>query len=435
MRFPIKFVMLPVFLVPLLAAFAVRAYLVEPPETRKRFWNAGLIVGIVALVAIDLLLGLDLYHPGKDEVWRTTAFNGLTRAAFLIASLGFWFAVSQLHQARWRWGSVLTLFALIWLDAATHAPNQNPSVERAVFLPSFSPLAGLKPRPALGESRAMLSLEAILAHRTKMLTNAATGYFLNRLGLYNNLNLLDDMPKVDGFFALESREEREVRFLLYPTTNTYRAPLADFLSVSQVTSATNLFVWTARPNYLPMATAGQRPIFLHPPKTLMALSSPQFDPRSSVFLRPEDRAQVSVTNQSTAQITSSNWTAHRVTLEVEASESALIVIGQTFHHNWRAFVDGQSTQLWRANHAFQALEVPAGRHRVVLVYRDWLFYCGATVSLATLLCLILLVRSSKRIDLAVLTANPAESSLPEEGKNSRMIESQAGNAIGREPNH
>src|SRR6185436_9315165 len=121
-----------------------------------------------------------------------------------------------------------------------------PSVESGVFLPSYSPLSQMKPRPALGESRAMLSLEAILEHRTKMLTNHAVGYLLNRLELYNNLNLLDNIPKVDGFFALEMREERAVRSCLYPTASTYRAPLADFLSVSQVDSETNIFVWTPR---------------------------------------------------------------------------------------------------------------------------------------------------------------------------------------------
>jgi len=44
--------------------------------------------------------------------------------------------------------------------------------------------------------------------------------------------------------------------------------------------------------------------------------------------------------------------------------------------------------LWRANYAFQAVEVPAGRHEVLLVYRDEAFQAGAAVSLcALLLCL------------------------------------------------
>jgi len=41
--------------------------------------------------------------------------------------------------------------------------------------------------------------------------------------------------------------------------------------------------------------------------------------------------------------------------------------------------------LWRANHAFQALEVPAGRHEVKLVYHDTRFLLGGVISLTTLL--------------------------------------------------
>jgi uncharacterized membrane protein YfhO len=52
-------------------------------------------------------------------------------------------------------------------------------------------------------------------------------------------------------------------------------------------------------------------------------------------------------------------------------------------------VDGQPVHLWRANYAFQAVEVPAGVHEVKLVYEDRRFYAGAAISLATLAgCLI-----------------------------------------------
>jgi uncharacterized membrane protein YfhO len=48
-------------------------------------------------------------------------------------------------------------------------------------------------------------------------------------------------------------------------------------------------------------------------------------------------------------------------------------------------VDGKEVRLWRANHAFQALEVPVGSHRVELIYKDKSFMAGCTISLLTLL--------------------------------------------------
>ena len=67
----------------------------------------------------------------------------------------------------------------------------------------------------------------------------------------------------------------------------------------------------------------------------------------------------------------------------------MVVVAQAYYHPWRATMDGRSAHLWRANHAFQAMEVPAGRHRVQLVYRDRSLRLGVFVSVATLLALVI----------------------------------------------
>ena len=187
------------------------------------------------------------------------------------------------------------------------------------------------------------------------------------------------------------------RTFIFRDFGIFGYPLADFLSVSQVTSATNLLEWTARPTALPMATAGQRPIFLDSTNTLAALTSPSFNPRSKVFLRAEDKEHVSVTGRSAARIISTNWSPHRITLVMEANEPALVVISQSFYHNWRAYVGGRSTPLLHANYAFQALQIPAGRHQVTLVYEDRAFYCGAVIFLvAVAACVAIWLRARKR---------------------------------------
>jgi uncharacterized membrane protein YfhO len=58
-----------------------------------------------------------------------------------------------------------------------------------------------------------------------------------------------------------------------------------------------------------------------------------------------------------------------------------VVVAQTFYHDWRASVDGQNVPLLRANHAFQAVEVPQGRHQIVLRYVDQAFELGAAISI------------------------------------------------------
>jgi uncharacterized membrane protein YfhO len=116
-----------------------------------------------------------------------------------------------------------------------------------------------------------------------------------------------------------------------------------------------------------------------------------------VFLPPEAKSLVTVTNQTAARVLSSQFKAQRVDIDVEAAEPSLVVVAQTYYHNWRVYVDGQPTHLLRANYAFQALQVPAGRHHVRLAYEDRTFQFGAAVSVCMVVnCLIFLRWLRKR---------------------------------------
>jgi uncharacterized membrane protein YfhO len=90
---------------------------------------------------------------------------------------------------------------------------------------------------------------------------------------------------------------------------------------------------------------------------------------------------------------SAEHSTHKISLEVEARAAALVVVAQSFHPAWRAEVDGQPVPLLHANHAFQCLEIPAGRHHVTLAYHDRKLLAGGLISLGTLLgCGIFWVR-------------------------------------------
>jgi hypothetical protein len=405
MRYPIKFVIPVVFLVPLLAAVALARWQAAEGHEAARWRRTALQVGTVLGIVTLGIIGLAVLRPAPDERSITTVFNGATRLLFLGAILGCGGLLMRSRQGarapaappagsdRVELGGgsrracllSLGLLTLLWLDVATHAPRQNPTVEAAVYAPGLAPLHQLKPQPALGESRALLRLDAILTLRSKFLTNAFAAYLCHRLSLYDNCNLLDGIPKVDGFFPLCLRQEEAVRSQLYPTPAAFRTNLAEFLSVSQVTAEGDPLQFTARSGFAPLATAGQRPVFVAEAQSVSALLDPAWDPRAVVFLPPEAKPLILVTNQTQAQVRVVRFTAHCIELEVEASARSLVVVSQAFYPAWRASVDGRETPILRANHAFQALQVPAGRSHVKLVYRDRWFQTGAVVSLTTLL--------------------------------------------------
>ena len=214
--------------------------------------------------------------------------------------------------------------------------------------------------------------------------DALQDYICKRLGLLLNCNLLDGVPKVNGFYPLFLRVERDIWSLLYESSNQPPPGLLDFLGVAQNTAPGKYFEWESRASYLPLATTGQEPLFVDDAAVLLFLSKTNFNPRATVYLPPEAKPFVHVTNQTQANIVTSRYSAHHAEIEVLTGQPSLLVVAQTYHYPWRAYVDGRPTTLWRANRAFQALEIPAGRHDINLRYEDRFFYFGAAISGLTL---------------------------------------------------
>ncbi|HXE71068.1 MAG TPA: YfhO family protein, partial [Candidatus Nitrosotenuis sp.] len=74
----------------------------------------------------------------------------------------------------------------------------------------------------------------------------------------------------------------------------------------------------------------------------------------------------------------------RLRLEVEMPADGYLVVADTWHPAWKATVDGQPAPVRPADLAFRAVPVPAGSHRVDMVYASPAFRLGAALSLAAL---------------------------------------------------
>jgi len=338
---------------------------------------------------IIFLLTTARWWPASMSDWRLTWWSGALRALFLVAVVGALGALVHVSQSRLRGLLGFAVLALVGFDLVVAAMHVNPTV----VTKAFGPLElNMSFRPNYGESRAMLSQQAasyLLMARTD---NPLYYYAGQRGALFENCNIPENIPKVDGFCSLHLQEECDVGGIFYgardPETRTNvppPAPLLDFLGVSQISATNTIFAWQERQSFLPLATAGQRPIFADDSETLDNLSSADFDPRRTVYLPLSARDQVTVTNASETKVIFQQFGAQQAHLTVEAPARALVVVAQGFYHDWHAYVDGKPVPLLRANHAFQAVEVPAGQHEITLRYEDWAFRLGAAISALTLL--------------------------------------------------
>ncbi|GBD16169.1 hypothetical protein HRbin26_01064 [bacterium HR26] len=70
----------------------------------------------------------------------------------------------------------------------------------------------------------------------------------------------------------------------------------------------------------------------------------------------------------------------RVVIRASLAEPAFVVLADTYYPGWRASVDGEPAQLYRADHAFRAVWVPAGEHEVEFRFVPTTLRLGAVVS-------------------------------------------------------
>ena len=386
--YPVKYVLLVVFAAPLLAGFALANLQALKKHTA--------VVGTILFLLLAVVLFWAWRFPFPTDDVRTTLLNGLSRGAFLLVTGGVLLLLLRKDNSIAAKFSPLLLVLVAWLDVLTHEPSQNPTVQPNVYEPDMArDTLKMNPQPALGETRAMMTPAAFFKTLRFAANDPGTNYLVNRLAYFSDCNLLDGVPKTDGFLSLTPREADELNSLLYGSTNADFPRLEDFMGVSQTSDPEKIYQWHPRETFLPLVTAGQKPVFLDDAKALQALAQNDFDGGKIVFLPAQEKEFVTVTNQTVAKILNSKFTDQSVDIEVEAAEPSLVVIAQTYYHDWdaRIDIDGRQHPLLRANVAFQAVQVPAGRHKIHLFYEDRAFQTGAGISitawLGCLACLLL----------------------------------------------
>jgi hypothetical protein len=396
-RFPVKYVIVIAFVWPLLAALAAAHWRNSVRELHQNALRSLYALAGAIAVLIGIILMWTWSSPRPDDDVSDAIFSGLSRIGFLLATVAVFWLLAQNRGLRWQQVFSTALLLLLWLDVWTHQPSQNPTAPPSIYATSLvRDQLALNPEPVLGKSRVLISPAAYEKFSTAHIADV-NAYLASRLGYFCNGNLLDGTPAVNGFFSLSPLESNGLIGLFYTFPKLDLSHLLDFLAVSHVTAPRDAVSWQARPSFLPMLTTGQTAVFLDDTNAVHQMMRPGFDATKVVFLPAEAQPLVSVNHPTVARIISQRFERQRVELEVEATEPSLVVIAQSYFPCWRAYADNRPVPLLRANYAFQAVQVPAGAHRLRLVYEDRAFQFGVPLcSLALLGCAAYGLRTWRR---------------------------------------
>jgi hypothetical protein len=388
MRYPIKFIVPCAVILPLLGGFGARAWL----QGKVKYSTAMRICGGLVLVSLALML-LSQWRPLPGEQVNATWRSGLTAVTCLIAFCAVLAWLRRTTSRDSRWLLPLVLVAVVFSDLFLANQHVNPVVQSELFV---SNVALLEPRPTLERGRAMVTHAAQTSLDNFIFTAPEAAVQIPRQALLLNDNLLERVPKLDGFFSLYLPRVASIVVRLSKQTNSSTGGLLDFLGVSHVNRPDNPWEWIVRTNPLPLVALVPRGVFLDATNTLNALFSAEFNPRTQAFLPPEAAGQIQLNGTGQGQILTSRVGAHCIEATVNTDQAMLLTVAQANYAGWHATVDDRPVPLWTANYAFQALLVPAGQHEVRLVFRSGSFLRGSVLTGISLLALIAFAVGNRR---------------------------------------
>ncbi|HON08665.1 MAG TPA: YfhO family protein, partial [Verrucomicrobiota bacterium] len=384
-RYPVKFILLTSFTIPLLAGFGSTFC------KDKRFGIKALIIGLVLMAAAVLILWFNYSHPFPYDQFELTLKNCIVR--FLILAL---FIILLTISITNKKPLIYLALFLLCFDAVKHIPNFHPKLSSEHFAPGLWEAAVHARKPTINEGRVFISPEA----EEKLLRSTVSDWSANftgkRLALWSNLNLLEQIPKVNGALTLRIKYQKEIENLLYTKSITNTVNILRFLGVKWITKPGSVIEWIEFTNSLPIITAGQQVLIMTDNEITNRLFSADFDPSTTVFISDSEQTKLATNiSQSDVRIISSHISNHKVVAEYEGKSQSVLVISQSYYPLWNAYIDNVKTPLLRANYAFQAVLIPPGHHFIEVKYEDNYFIFGLIISSVLLLFIFIRIRSRR----------------------------------------
>jgi hypothetical protein len=141
-----------------------------------------------------------------------------------------------------------------------------------------------------------------------------------------------------------------------------------------------------RPAALPQAWVAPQVEVMDDATTLTRIHEPDFDPRSTALVDAMLECEGTAAGEG-GEVETVSYGGNRIEVQVRGG-GGLLLFSEIHYPGWRATVDGNPARLVRADYLLRALCVPAGEHRVVLVYDPPLVKLGKAITGLTLLLII-----------------------------------------------
>lgn len=123
-------------------------------------------------------------------------------------------------------------------------------------------------------------------------------------------------------------------------------------------------------------------------KIIDTLYDPNFDFQKTVIIEDQLPEGYYIKPDSKKSMYDILYTPNQITLKTNSTQDQLLFISDNFFPGWKATVNGEDTQIIRANYTFRAVPLKAGTNSVRLYYSPESFRIGLWISIFSLTTLI-----------------------------------------------
>ncbi len=371
---PARWNLLLVFALSLLASLGVEYW--RRPEGKGLYWTrlgtvGAAIIGAAAWIGARLLVDVEMSFV----------------SAFALA--GVWFVASGFLTLRrpqlespW-WDSVVGIVILI--DLCIAGMGLNPSVPHTLYEGGSNLVSDVgRQHRVYMDAETEYALKFEQTHRFDTFLLPIDWRSVRDMGLPNT-TLLDRIPSANNFDPI--LPDRYVRWM----ERLERLPISqqgNMFSLMDVawhadvhTSIENGIRYVHLPAAERVRLVSKSVVAENAEEAMEMVFDLDFDLAQEVIL---EGISIQVSEEGKVQghfelLHSTN--PNEVLVEVNSISGVWLVLSDTWYPGWEACVDGERTQIYRANYLFRAVWVPAGEHLVKFYYSPPSFWLGATVSL------------------------------------------------------
>jgi hypothetical protein len=116
---------------------------------------------------------------------------------------------------------------------------------------------------------------------------------------------------------------------------------------------------------------------------LDALASGEIDPSETALLESMPPNLTASSEPSSRSVQIVERSPEHIRLDAASDQPGLVVLSETWDPNWRAYVNGEQVEIYRANYLFRAVPIPAGESSVELRYEPPALRLGLAVTAFT----------------------------------------------------